>query len=82
MSSLIGAVIGDCRVREKELTNIEKYQNLKRELKRLCLLKTVEIVPAVVGAPGSLVVRSGTNVASLLPFYLLYKVFPICLHYT
>ena len=26
---------GDCRIREKEIEKIEKYQNLKRELKRL-----------------------------------------------
>ena len=29
------AVPGDCRVLEKELEKIEKYQNLKIELKRL-----------------------------------------------
>ena len=40
------------RVREKELEKIEKYQNLKIELKRLWSLKKVEIVPAVVGALG------------------------------
>jgi len=46
------AVPGDCRVREKELEKIEKYQNLKIELKRLWSLKKVEIVPVVVGALG------------------------------
>ena len=25
------AVLGDCRIREKEIERIEKYQNLKRE---------------------------------------------------
>ena len=29
------AVPGDCRIREKEIEKIEKYQNLKRELKKL-----------------------------------------------
>ena len=44
------AVPGDCRIRGKEIEKVEKYQNLKRELKRLCSLKKVEIVPVVVGA--------------------------------
>ena len=29
------AIPGDCRIREKEIEKIEKYQNLKRELKNL-----------------------------------------------
>ena len=29
------AIQGDCRICEKEIENIKKYQNLKRELKRL-----------------------------------------------
>ena len=41
-----------CRIREKEIEKIEKYQNLKRELKRLWSLKKVEVVPVVVGALG------------------------------
>ena len=44
------AVPGDCRIREKEIMKIEKYQNLKRELKRLWPLKQVGVVPVVVGA--------------------------------
>ena len=43
---------GDCRICEKEIEKIEKYQNLKRELKRLWSLKKVEVVPVVVGALG------------------------------
>ena len=46
------ALPGDCRIREKEIEKIEKYQNLKRELKRLWSLKKVEVVPVVVGALG------------------------------
>ena len=45
------AIPGDCWIREKEIEKIEKYQNLKRKLKRLWLLK-VEVVPVVVGALG------------------------------
>ena len=37
------ATPGDCRIREKEIEKIEKYQNLKRELKRLWSLKKVEL---------------------------------------
>ena len=46
------AVPGDSRIREKEIEKIEKYQNLKRELKRLWSLKKVEVVPVVVGDLG------------------------------
>ena len=46
------AIPGDCRIREKEIEKIEKYQNLKKELKRLWSLKKVEVVPVVVGALG------------------------------
>ena len=37
------AVPGDCRIREKEIKKIEKYQNLKRELKRLWSLKRLRL---------------------------------------
>ena len=46
------AIPGDCRIREKEIEKIEKYQNLKKELKRLWSLKKVEAVPVVVGVLG------------------------------
>ena len=46
------AVPGDIRIPEKEIEKIEKYQNLKRELKRLWSMKKVEVVPVVVGALG------------------------------
>ena len=46
------AIPGDCRIREKEIEKTEKYQNLKRELKRLWSLKKVEVVPVVVGGLG------------------------------
>ena len=50
MMIVIMVVPDDCRIREKEIEKIEKYQNLKRELKRLCSLKKIEVVPVVVGA--------------------------------
>ena len=46
------AVPGDCRIREKKMEKIEKYQNLKRELKRLWSLKKAAVLPVVVGALG------------------------------
>ena len=46
------AIPGDYRKREKEIEKTEKYQNLKRELKRLWSLKKVEVVPVVVGGLG------------------------------
>ena len=48
------AVPGDCRIRDKEIGKIEKYQNFKRELKRLSSLKKVEVVPVVVVTLGSI----------------------------
>ena len=44
------AIPGDCRIHEKKIKKIEKYQNLKKELKRLWSLKKVEAVPVVIGA--------------------------------
>ena len=44
------AMPGDFRIHEKEIEKIEKYQNVKRELKRVLSLKKVEVVPVVVGA--------------------------------
>ena len=50
---IIGVAIpGDCRIHEKEIEKIGKYQKLKRELKRLWSLKKVEVVPVVVEALG------------------------------
>ena len=46
------AVPGDRRIYEKEMEKIEKYENLKRELKRFWSLRTVVILPAIVGALG------------------------------
>ena len=46
------AIPGDCRISEKEIRKIEKYQNLKRELKRLWSLKKAEVLPVVAGALG------------------------------
>ena len=47
------AVPADVRVEEKEKEKVERYQDLKREIRRLWKLRNVEIVPVVIGAPGS-----------------------------
>ena len=48
------AVPADCRVHEKENEKVEKYQDLKRELKRLWSMQKVQVIPIVVGALGSI----------------------------
>ena len=47
------AVPADVKVGEKEREEVEKYQNLKREIGRLWGLKMVDIMPVVIGALGS-----------------------------
>ena len=47
------AVPADVRLEEKENENVEKYQDLKKEIRRLWKLRNVEIVPVVIGALGS-----------------------------
>ena len=47
------AIPGDNRVGGKEIGKIEKYQELKREIKSLWLVRKIEVVPVVIGALGS-----------------------------
>ena len=51
------AVPGDSRVAAKEQDKITVYQDLKREIKKLWKLKSVSVVPIVVGALGSVSVN-------------------------
>ena len=46
-------VPADTRIAEKELEKVEKYQDLKREIKRLWELRCAKVVPVVIGALGS-----------------------------
>ena len=41
------AVPGDCRICEKETERIEKYDELKREIRKLWTMKKVEVIPTV-----------------------------------
>ena len=47
------AVSADMRIAEKGLEKVEKYQDLKREIKRLRELRCAKVVPVVIGALGS-----------------------------
>ena len=47
------AVPADASVMEKEKEKVEKYQDLRKEIARLWKLKSVEVVPVVIGALGS-----------------------------
>ena len=51
------AIPGDSRVHEKELENIEKYQDLRQEIRRMWSVKNVDAVP--VGALGSVTKKLG-----------------------
>ena len=43
------AIPGDVRVSEKEKKKIERYQELKREIKRMWNIRSVKVIPVVVG---------------------------------
>ena len=47
------AIPGDIRVSEKEKEKIERYQELKREIKRMWNIRSITVIPVVVGALGS-----------------------------
>ena len=46
-------VPADIRICEKENEKVEKYQDLKREVARMWNMRTVQVVPIVVGSLGS-----------------------------
>ena len=48
------AIPGDTRVSEKEKEKIERYQELKREIKRMRNIRNIKVIPVVVGALGSM----------------------------
>ena len=59
------AVPADVRVEEKEKEKVEKYQDLKREIRRLWKLRNLEIVPVVIGALGSVSAELDRRVGKL-----------------
>ena len=42
------AIPGDIRVSKKEKENIERYQKLKREIKRMWNIRSIKVIPVVV----------------------------------
>ena len=47
------AIPGDIRVSEKEKEKIERCQELKREIKRMWNIRSIKVIPLVVGTLGS-----------------------------
>ena len=51
------AVPADKRIGEKENEKVEKYQDLKREIPRIWNMRTVHVVPIIVGSLGSVKIK-------------------------
>ena len=51
------AIPGDKRVKDKEIEKLEKYQMLKEKVRRLRKMKTVAVLPIVIGALGAVLQR-------------------------
>ena len=47
------AISGDIRVNEKKKEKIERYQELKGEIKRMWNIRSIKVISVVVGALGS-----------------------------
>ena len=47
------AIPGDEKIHQRQQEKVEKYQDLRREVKRLWDLRKVQVVPIVIGALGS-----------------------------
>ncbi len=47
------AIPGDCRIGIKETEKVEKYDELKREIRKVWAMKKIEVIPIVVGALGA-----------------------------
>ena len=48
------AISGDTRVSEKEKKKMERYQELKEEIKRMWNIRSIKVIPVEVGALGSI----------------------------
>ena len=58
-------LIPDSRISHKEKDKVEKYQDLKREIKRIWNLRNVIVVPVIVGALGSITKKLGEWIKKL-----------------
>ena len=59
------AIPGDSRIHEKEFEKIEKYQDLKWEIRRMWGIKNGGVVPVFVGALGSVTKKLGKWIEKL-----------------
>ena len=59
------AVPGDSIIIHKEKEKVEKYQDLKREIKRIWNFRNVIVVPVIVGALGSITEKLGEWIEKL-----------------
>ena len=57
-------VPGDSRIEEKEKENIEKYQDLRRELQKIYNVR-VKIIPLVVGSLGAIPKQFGNRLKEI-----------------
>ena len=51
------AVPVDVKCSEKEIEKVEKYQNLKKEIGRIWQMRSVNVVPVMIGALGSVTTK-------------------------
>ena len=56
---------GDNRIAEKEEEKLQRYDLLKREIKRLWRMKNIDIIPIIVGALGSITIELGKRIEQL-----------------
>ena len=56
---------GDNRIAEKEEEKLQRYDLLKREIKRLWRMKNIDIIPIIVGALGSITTELGKRIEQL-----------------
>ena len=47
------AIHADIKVREKVKEKIDRYQELKRDIKRMCNIRSIKVIPVVVRVLGS-----------------------------
>ena len=52
-------------IEEKENEKIEKYENLRREMKQIWNLKSVHVIPVVIGALGAITGRFHSWIKSI-----------------
>ena len=59
------AVPGDSRISHKEKEKVEKYQDMKREIKEMWNLRNVVVVLVILGALGSITKKLGEWIKKL-----------------